>query len=154
KEMQAKGDFLIDSWFLSPDFAGHPQKRDFIAQLIDNAGALALGPPLLLELDEEEVNAAMLFEHGDPLCLGWMGRDDRTDVRYSQPLANLLCVNAELRRVGDDIGDGALDRRLATHAFGLAAQPHRRVLLDDRQELEPDPMGLENAGERFRDKNS
>jgi hypothetical protein len=53
-------------------------------------------------------------------------------------------------RLGDETGECTLHRSFAAHALGLAAQPHCSMLFDDRKQLEPNPVGLENPGETFR----
>ena len=87
EEMQPPRDFLLDRGLLQPQFAGHPQKFDFVAQLIDDAGAFARGPARLLELDQQAVDAAVLLEHRDPLGFGRMRGDHRTHARRGQLFA-------------------------------------------------------------------
>ena len=151
KEMQAPGDFLIDRWFLQAQFAGHPQQaRSRRATVSMMPRAFARGPSRLFQLDQQPVDAAMLFEDGHPLRFGGMRGDDRPDPRRSQPVAQLLRIDAEICRLGDEIGECALHRRFAAHALGLAAQPHRGMLFDDGKQLEPDSVRLEDTGEQIR----
>ena len=148
--MQSPGDFLLDRRLLQPQFAGHPQEFDFVAQLVDDAGAFARGPARLLELDEQAVDAPVLLQHRDALGFRRMRGDDRTDARRGQLLAELLRVDAELGRLRDDIGEGALDGLVAEFLLDAAALAHRRVLLDDGEQLEPDAMRLKDARQKLR----
>src|SRR5579883_3399289 len=92
----------------------------------------------------------MLFKDGHSLCFGRMRRDDRPHTCGGKKTAKLCRLNALPGCLGHQIGESALGRRLASHALGLAAQPHRSVLLDDREKLEPDAVSLKNAGELLR----
>ncbi len=149
KEMEPPRDFLRDGGLLQPQLAGHPQKLDFIAQLVDDCGAFARRPARLLELDQQAVDPAMFFEHRHPLGFRRMRRDDRTHPRRGELFAKIFGRNPETRRLRDHIGEGARDRLFAKVPFGLAALGHRRVLLDDRKQLKPDAVRLKDAGERI-----
>ncbi len=149
EEMQAPGDFLIDRRFFQTKFAGHPKQRDLVTQFIEESGAFPGSPSRLFQLNQQTVDAAVFFKDGHPLCFGGVRRDDRPDAGRGKKAAQFMGARAPACRLGDQIGECALHRGFAAYPFGLAAQSHRGMLLDDRKQLEPNPMRLENTGEQL-----
>ena len=143
EKMQPPGDFLFDRGLFQAQFAGHPQKLDFVAQLIDDCGAFARGPARLLEFDEQAVNAPVFLQHRDAFGFGRMGRDDRTYANRGQLFAKLLRVDAELGRFRDDICEGALHGLVAELILDAPALAHGGVLLNDGEQLKPEFRGPE-----------
>src|SRR5208283_2606009 len=76
--------------------------------------------------------------------------DDWPDACRSEQVTQVLRSGTLVCRLGDETGECTLHRSFAAHALGLAAQPHRGMLFDDRKQLEPNSVGLENTGEQFR----
>src|SRR5208282_6945994 len=72
------------------------------------------------------------------------------DACRSEQVTQVLRSGTLVCRLGDETGECTLHRGFAAYALGLAAQPHRGMLFDDRKQLEPNPVGLENPGETFR----
>ena len=144
--MKPAADLVLHGGLLQMELAGHPHQLDLIAQIADQGGALAFGPARLLELAQQEIDLAVLLQHGDALRLGGMGGDHRPDAQARQQRLDLLRRDALAGRFGQHVVEGAAQRRAPAGALDMAAAAHGGVLLGDGQQLEQDALGLEGAG--------
>ena len=149
EEVQAPGDLALDGGLLEVKFARHPDELDLVAQLVHQAVALALGPARQLELAQHEVDAPELLQHRDALALGGVRRDRRADAQVLQERVDLRRLDAARRRLGQHGAEAAAERLAALRALDLPAPAHGGVLLGDGQQLEPDALHLERAGEQL-----
>ncbi len=74
EEVKPAADLVLHGGLLQMELAGHPHQLDLVAQIADQGGALALGPAWLLELAQQEIDLAVLLQHGDALRTRWDGR--------------------------------------------------------------------------------
>jgi hypothetical protein len=147
--MQAPGDLLGHRRALHPQFASQPQQIDLAAQAVLQLLPLAPGPARRFQFVQQAVDAPVDFQHRHPLGLGGMGGDDGRDVNL---------VQQPLQAAGGDAGRGGLRqhagrcRDAVGSALGLRLPlvAHGGVLFGDAQELEPDALGLEAAGQQIR----
>ena len=72
---------LLDRRLLQMQLAGHPHELDLVAQLIDQRGALALGPARIFQLAQQEIGLAVFLQDGDALRLGGVGGEHRADAQ-------------------------------------------------------------------------
>ena len=137
---------LLDRRLLQMQLAGHPHELDLVAQIIDQRGALALGPARILQLAQQEIGLAVFLQHGDALRLGRVRGEHRADAQARDQLLDLLRLDAGPRRLGQHMAERAAQLLAAALALDLAAAAHGGVLLGDGEELEPDALRLERAG--------
>ena len=148
EEVQAPGHFLIDRGLVELQLAGEPQQLDLVADRAGEVLALAVGPARRLQVEQAQVDAAVAFEHRHALGLGRVRGDDRADAQAAQRLADLLRIEPGLDGGVEHVREGAAHLRVATLALDLATAPHVAVLLGDRQQLEPDRLRLDRAGQQ------
>ncbi len=72
-----------------------------------------------------------------------------TRVEASRPCSSRAPI-LRLAASRNEVGECAVHRGLAAYAFGLTTQPHRRVLFDDRKQLKPNSVNLEDARKQIR----
>ena len=150
EEIQAPLHFLLDGGLLELEFAGEPQQFDLVADRALQFVALARGPAWRFQVEQAQVNAAVTLEHGDALGLGRVRRDDRPDADAGQRLAHFTCGDARRRRAGEHLREGAHQLLVAAFALDRTAPAHVAVLLGDREQLEPQRLGLDRAGQQAR----
>ena len=142
EEMQAAGDFVLHRRLLQMQLARHPHELDLIAERVDQRGPFALGPARKFQLEQQEIDLPVFFQNGDALRFGRMGGDDRPDAQAREQRLDILRPRAVLRRFGDDVVEGAAERRAPAFALDVTAPAHGRVLFGDGQKLEPDALRL------------
>ena len=145
EEMQTAGDFVLHRRLLQMQLSRHPHELDLIAEAVDQRGPLALGPARQLELAEQAINPAVLFQHGDAFRLGRVGGDDRPDAQAREKRLDFLRRDAVARGLGEHVVEGAAQRLASAGPLDVAAPAHGGVLLGDGEKLEPDALRLERA---------
>src|SRR5262245_9608560 len=91
----------------------------------------------------------MLFQHRDALRLRRVRSDDRPHSERREQLVDFGGRNAAFGGGADHVREGAGELLVASLGLDLAPPPHGGVLLGDAEELEPDPLDLEGAGEEL-----
>src|SRR6185503_14987804 len=72
EEVEGPRNLLLHRGLLQSKLAGHPEQLDLEAYLALQLGPLARCPPGRLELHQETIDPAVLFQDGDPLRLSGM----------------------------------------------------------------------------------
>src|SRR2546427_3580112 len=137
---------LLDGGFLEPQLAGEPQQLDLGPQVLHQRAALPGGPARGLEVHEPAVDAPMLFEHGDPLGFRRVRGDDGAHAQVRDHGTHLIRRDPAPGRSRDDLGKRATQLVVPARDFALATLAHGRVLLGDRQQLEPHALRLNGTG--------
>src|SRR5438034_2635417 len=88
----------------------------------------------------------MLFEHGDALGFRRVRGDDGAHAQVRDHSADLIRGDPAPGRGRDDLGKRATQLVVPARDFALAALAHGRVLLGDRQQLEPHALRLNGTG--------
>ena len=152
EKMQTPGDFLIDRWFLQAQFPGHPKQRNLVTQFIDESGPFPRRPSRLFHLDQHpEMRRCFSRTVTRFASVGWAVMTGLMRVEARRPCTS--CAPApRFAASAMRLANVPCDRGFTAHALSLAAQPHSGMLFDDRKQLEPNSMRLENASEHFRRK--
>ena len=131
--------------FLKQNFAGAPEP--FEHHLDVGADFVALGgrPHAVLALDQEEVEFAVLFEHGAALGFGRVRREGRLDLDFGQLRRDLGFGDAEAFQVAERFAPEATERLDPLHRFEAAAILRGGVLLGHVQKLKDNRPRLDGT---------
>src|SRR3989441_6757636 len=91
----------------------------------------------------------MLFEHGDALGFRRVRGDDGAHAQVRDHGVHLVRRDPGPGRGRDDLGERAAELVVPARDFALAPLPHRRVLLRERQQLEPHALRLNGASDEL-----
>jgi hypothetical protein len=91
----------------------------------------------------------VLFEDGNTAGFGRVSRDDWTYAENTQKLADLLSRHSGGGSARHDLREGATKLIVPSLYFDLPPAPHGSVLLGDAQQLKPDSLNLERAGQKL-----
>ncbi len=98
EEVEAPVHLLRDRRLGEPQLAGEPQELDVVPEPGDQRLPLPRCPARRLQLDQPAVDPAVLFQDGDALGFGGMGRDDRPDAERLQHALDVRRGDAGERR--------------------------------------------------------
>ena len=148
EEVQPAADLVLHRRLLQMQLAGHPHQLDLVAQIVDPRRALALGPARLLELAQQEIDAAIFLQHGDALRLGRMRGDHRPDAQARQQRLDLFAAAMPSR--------GGLGEHMVEACRATLARPRVRSIWRRRRmaafcsamdkKLEPECLAPEARG--------
>src|SRR5262249_38977323 len=150
EEMQAPLHLLLRRRLLQMQLAGHPYELNLVAKLIDERSALPLGPAGVLQLAQQEVGLAVLFQHRNALRFGRVRGDHRADAQIGDEPLDFVCANPAPCSLGQNLAKRAAQTLAATLTLDLASAAHCGVLLGDGEKLEPDALSLKRSRHKLR----
>ena len=149
EEVQPAQHLVLDRGLLQMQLARHPHELDLIADFGEQRLPFPLRPARVLELEQEEIDAAVFLKDRDALGLGGMRGDDRADAQIAQKVLDLARGDAVAGGLGEHMIERAAQRLAAARPLDMAAAAHGRVLLGDGEKLEPDALGLQRPGHQL-----
>ena len=149
EEVETPGHFLLDFWPLQANLAGQPEQVDLVAQVLDQGLAFSRRPAVGLELHQQAVDAAVDFQHRDPLRFGGMGGDDRADAGLGQDLTDRPGFDAGGRGPRQHPVEAAHHLVGAGQHLDPPSLTRKGVFLGDVQKLQPDALSLQAAQEQL-----